>query len=150
MLRAKGYYRSAYPASAYASLVSVHRDCSHAAERISLIGDEWAQVRSNKAKVGDYLDLAAELQDATRTLPVVSSAAGRRGSDCAAGGGDPEEKAAMAHGFAARLRPELAKLGPPSAATRRTRAICAPNSLSFSANFGKDPGVLAQASRNCR
>jgi hypothetical protein len=33
------------------------------AERISLIGDEWAQVRSNKAPIGAYLDLVTAVKD---------------------------------------------------------------------------------------
>ena len=32
-------------------------------ERISLIGDEWAQVRADKASVGDYLDLVQAVKD---------------------------------------------------------------------------------------
>ena len=31
-------------------------------ERISLLGDEWAQVRASKAAVGDYLNLVAALK----------------------------------------------------------------------------------------
>ncbi len=32
-------------------------------ERISLIGDEWAQFRANKATTGDYLNLVAAVKD---------------------------------------------------------------------------------------
>ena len=59
----KGYYRSAYPASVYAALVARVETTLTPAERISLIGDEWAQVRANKAPIGDYLDLVAAVKN---------------------------------------------------------------------------------------
>ena len=58
----KGYYRTAYPPADYATLASQVESGSHPTERISLIGDEWAQVRANKATVGDYLNLVAALK----------------------------------------------------------------------------------------
>ena len=58
----KGYYRSAYPPSVYAALVAGVETSLTPAERISLIGDEWAQVRANKASVGAYLDLVAAVK----------------------------------------------------------------------------------------
>jgi aminopeptidase N len=67
----KGYYRSAYPAGVYAALVSSIETALTPAERISLAGDEWDQLRANKAKVGDYLDLAAALKT-DRNAPVLS------------------------------------------------------------------------------
>jgi hypothetical protein len=83
----KGYYRSAYPASVYAALVAGIETALTPAERISLIGDEWAQVRSNKAEVGDYLDLAGALK-ADTSATVVSSALGGVDAIAAAGGGN--------------------------------------------------------------
>ena len=44
----KGYYRSAYPPSAYAALVAQVETALTPAERISLTGDEWAQVRARQ------------------------------------------------------------------------------------------------------
>jgi aminopeptidase N len=73
----KGYYRSAYPPSVYAALVAQVETASRPAERISLIGDEWAQVRANKAPSATYLDLAAAVK-ADPGAEVVGSCSGRR------------------------------------------------------------------------
>ena len=58
----KGYYRGAYALGQYADLVSHAESDLTPPERISLLGDEWAQVRVKQAKVGDYLDLVAALK----------------------------------------------------------------------------------------
>ena len=50
-------------------------------ERISLAGDEWAQVRANKATVGDYLNLVAALKS-DPSAEVFSNSAGRLGTIC--------------------------------------------------------------------
>jgi aminopeptidase N len=58
----KGYYRSAYAPAQYAALVATVETGLTPEERISLTGDEWAQVRADKATVGDYLNLVAALR----------------------------------------------------------------------------------------
>ena len=57
-------------------------------ERISLAGDEWAQVRADKATVGDYLDLVAALK-ADPNSEVLSNALGGVGRDCGSCGRHP-------------------------------------------------------------
>ena len=49
-------------------------------ERISLTGDEWAQVRANRATAGDYLDLVAALK-ADPNAEVIGNAIGRHKRD---------------------------------------------------------------------
>ena len=71
----KGYYRTAYPPAQYATLVAHVETGLTPAERISLAGDEWAQVRANKATVGDYLNLVAALK-ADPNAEVLSNAIG--------------------------------------------------------------------------
>jgi aminopeptidase N len=61
--KGKGYYRSAYAPDEYANLVAHAEAGLTPAERISLAGDEWAQVRANHAPVGDYLNLVSALKD---------------------------------------------------------------------------------------
>jgi aminopeptidase N/puromycin-sensitive aminopeptidase len=142
----KGYYRSAYPPSVYAALVANVETGLEPAERINLIGDEWAQVRANKATVGDYLNLVA----------AVKSDSNANVLGCAIGGVDsiyervaatPEEKAAVSAWIRSTLAPELAKLGPPSesdsANVRELRAAL----FAVLGFYGKDPAVLAQANR---
>ncbi len=61
-----GYYRTSYAADQYAALLAHVETRLEPAERISLIGDEWARVRSDKATVGDYLNLVAAVKDRSR------------------------------------------------------------------------------------
>jgi aminopeptidase N len=76
----KGYYRSLYPKAAYADIVGHAETSLTPEERISVIGNEWALTRSDRATVGDYLDLVAAvhndpnamvLDDALRNLSAI-------------------------------------------------------------------------------
>ncbi len=140
----KGYYRSAYFPSAYKALVSKIETSLTAEERISLIGDEWAQARSNKATVGDYLDLAAAVKD-DPNAPVLSTALGGVDAIAARVAATTEEKDAIAAWMRETFGPEYARLGIPSQGdSANIRAL---RSLLFSVlgYYGKDPGVLKQA-----
>ncbi len=75
----KGYYRSTYPADVYDALVAKVETALSPTERISLIGDEWAQVRANTATVGDYLNLVGAVK-ADPSAEVIDSALGGVGS----------------------------------------------------------------------
>jgi aminopeptidase N/puromycin-sensitive aminopeptidase len=140
----KGYYRSSYPSSVYNALVAAAETTLTPVERISLIGDEWAQVRSNKATVGDYLNLVTALK-ADPNAPVVSSALGGVNAITAQVAATPEEKAALAAWIRRTFAPEYAKLAPPSPDdapnTRELRAQL----FGLLGYHGKDPAVLAQA-----
>jgi aminopeptidase N/puromycin-sensitive aminopeptidase len=139
-----GYYRSAYPPSVYSALVSGIETALAPTERISLAGDEWSQVRADKATVGDYLDLAAALK-ADPNSEVLSNALG--GVDAIADrvAATPDEKAALAAWIRRTFGPAYAKLGPPSPSdTANTRAMRA-MLFSVLGHYGKDPAVLTQA-----
>src|ERR1039458_10319537 len=140
----KGYYRSAYTPGVYAALVSGIETSLPPTERISLTGDEWAQVRANKAKVGDYLDLAAALK-ADPNAEVLSNALGGVDAIMERVAATPEEKAALAGWMRRTFGPGYAKLGPSSPGdTLNTRAMRA-QLFSVLGYYGKDPAVLAQA-----
>jgi aminopeptidase N/puromycin-sensitive aminopeptidase len=140
----KGYYRSAYPPSVYASLVANAETDLSPTERISLTGDEWAQVRANKATVGDYLNLVAALKS-DASAEVVGSADSGVEAIYDRVAGTAEEKAAIADWLRTTFTPEYAKLPPPSDAdssnTRELRAHLF-GTLGY---YAKDPAVLAQA-----
>jgi len=140
----KGYYRTAYPPSVYATLVANIETGLAPTERISLIGDEWAQVRSNKAPVGSYLDLATALKS-DPNAEVLSNAIGGVDAIYDRVAGTPEEKAALAAWIRSTFAPEYAKLGTPSPGD-------SPNTIDLRAHlfellgyYGKDRAVLAQA-----
>ena len=140
----KGYYRSTYPASVYATLVEhVETDLSPT-ERISLAGDEWAHVRSDKATVGDYLNLVTALK-ADPNAEVLGSALGGVNSIYERVAGTAKEKAALAAWMEHTFAPEYAKLAPPSDKdspnTREMRA----HLFGLLGYFAKDPEVLAEA-----
>ncbi len=59
----KGYYRAQYPKPVYDSIVAHAESSLTPEERISLLGDEWAMMRSGHGTVGDYLDLVGALRN---------------------------------------------------------------------------------------
>ena len=142
----KGYYRSAYAPSVYAALVAGVETSLTPTERISLTGDEWAQVRANKATIGDYLNLVSALK-ADSNAQVLSNALGNVDSIVERVAATPEERAALAAWIRLNFAPQLAKLGPPSDSdspnTREMRAQL----FGVLGYFGKDPAVLAQANQ---
>jgi aminopeptidase N/puromycin-sensitive aminopeptidase len=142
----KGYYRSAYPPSIYAALVANVETRLIPAERIRLIGDEWAQVRANKATVGDYLNLVTAVKSDSSSEVVGSALAGVY-TIYERVAATPEEKAALSAWIRNSFSPEYARLGVPSendsANTREMRSQLF-NLLGY---FGKDPAVIAQANQ---
>jgi aminopeptidase N len=73
---ADGYYRTAYPSDVLRALApSVSTDLT-AAERLSLLDDEWAMMRSGRHRVSDYLTLATGL-GRERTSGVLEEVANR-------------------------------------------------------------------------
>jgi aminopeptidase N/puromycin-sensitive aminopeptidase len=138
-----GYYRTAYTPGDY-SAITAHLETSLApAERISLIGDEWAQVRADKATVGDYLNLVSAVKDDTNA-DVISSALDGLSAIRERVAATPQEKAALETWFRQNFEPEYEKLGPPSATdapnTKQLRAI-----LFAALGDADDPQTLAQA-----
>jgi aminopeptidase N/puromycin-sensitive aminopeptidase len=142
----KGYYRSAYTPKVYAALVASVETALTPAERIRLIGDQWAQVRANNAAIGDYLDLVSAVK-ADSNSDVVSKALEGVNTAYVRLASTPEEKDALSAWIRVTFGPEYAKLGAPadtdSANTRELRAQL----FGVLGYYGKDPAVLAQANR---
>ncbi len=140
----KGYYRTAYPAEVYEKLVAHVETDLKPAERINLIGDEWAQVRANKATVGDYMDLVSAVK-ADHSAAVLGSALGNVNTVYQRIAATQEERDGIAAWLRATFSAEYAKLGPPSEMdTPNTRELRA-RLFGVLGYFGKDPAVLAQA-----
>ncbi|MGD0348172.1 MAG: M1 family aminopeptidase [Terracidiphilus sp.] len=142
----KGYYRSAYAPAQYAALVAQVETGLTPEERISLTGDEWAQVRANKATVGDFLRLAAALS-ADPNAYVLASSNGNVGVIADMIASTKEERDALAAWIRRTYAPQYAKLGVPapgdSANTRELRAQL----LSLLTFRGKDADLELQARR---
>ena len=109
----KGYYRSAYAPAQYADLVTHAESTLTPSERISLLGDEWAQVRSNKATVGDYLNLVAALKS-DPSAEVFSNAVGRIGTIADKVAATKEERDELAAWVQRNFAPAYYRLGPPA------------------------------------
>ena len=139
-----GYYRSTYAPAQYKQLVAQVETTLTPSERISFIGDAWAQLRANKLSAGDYLDLvgAVKSDGNAEVLSTALTGVGVIDSRVAA---SPDEKQALAAWVRAMLAPEYARLGPPRPAdspnTRELRAQLF-GALGF---YGNDPVILAQA-----
>jgi aminopeptidase N/puromycin-sensitive aminopeptidase len=140
----KGYYRSAYTPSAYASVVAQVETKLTPAERISLIGDQWAQVRSNKVPIGAYLDLVAAVKTDSGAEVLSEATSGVRAA-YARVASTTDERDTLASWIRSTFAPEYAKLGLPAGAdssnTRELRAEL----FGLLGYYGKDPTVLAQA-----
>jgi aminopeptidase N/puromycin-sensitive aminopeptidase len=139
----KGYYRTSYAPEDYAALASSIESSLSPAERISLIGDEWARVQAGESKVGNYLDLISAVKDDTNYAVISTAFDGLRGitSQVAA---TPQEKSALEEWFRAAFGPAYTKLGAPSSGdspdTKQLRALL------FSAlGNANDPKIVAEA-----
>jgi aminopeptidase N/puromycin-sensitive aminopeptidase len=140
----KGYYRSAYPPSVYAALVANVETGLTPAERISLIGDEWAQLRANKAAVGDYLNLVAAVKS-DPNAGVISSALGGVNTIYERVAATADEKAAVSAWIRTTFSPEYARLGAPSEGDSTNTRELRSQLFGVLGYYGKDPAVLAQA-----
>jgi aminopeptidase N/puromycin-sensitive aminopeptidase len=140
----KGYYRSSYPADVYAKLVANVESGLSAEERISLIGDQWAHVRANKAPVGSFLDLVTAVKD-DKSGTVLDSAFSGLSAINARLASTPEERAALAAWVRRTFKPALDRLGPPSASdspeTKQLRAAL----FGTLGTVGQDPAVIAES-----
>ena len=139
----KGYYRTSYAPSDYSALASHIESSLSPSERISLLGDEWAQVRANTATVGDFLNLVAAVKD-DPNANVVSSALDGLGAIRERVAATPEEKNALEAWFRRNFAPQYARLGPPSAGDSPNKKQL--RALLFAAlGDAKDQQVLAEA-----
>ena len=140
----KGYYRSAYAPAQYAALVAEVETGLTPEERISLTGDEWAQVRADKATVGDYLTLVAALSSDANT-DVLSNAVDNVDAIGDGVASSKAERDALAAWIRRTFAPVYAQLGDASANDtphqRESRAYL----FSVLAGDGKDANLRAQA-----
>jgi len=140
----KGYYRTAYTPTQYASLVAGVETALTPGERISLIGDEWVQVRANKSTIGAFLDLVGAAKADPNAI-VISAALGGVGAAYTRIAATSEEHERLSAWIRATFAPQFAKLGAPansdSPNTRELRAQL----FGLLGYYGKDPAILDQA-----
>jgi aminopeptidase N len=140
----KGYYRSTYPSDVYAKLVANVESGLNPEERISLLGDQWAQVRANKAPVGSYLDLVAAVKDDSSGEVIGEALDGVRSSYARIATSETERNQLSAW-VEKTFRPVLDKLGSPSASDTPEKTELRAALFGVLGTIGKDPTVIAQA-----
>jgi aminopeptidase N len=140
----RGYYRSAYAPGQYAALVAQVETGLTPEERISLTGDEWAQVHADKATVGDYLNLVAALRS-DPSSDVLANAVDNVSVIADDVASTKEERDALAAWMRRTLVPVYAQLGNASASDTQHQRELRAYLFSILADQGKDPGLKAQA-----
>jgi aminopeptidase N len=140
----KGYYRSAYPASVYGALVAGVETRLTAGERISLIGDEWAQVRANKATAGGYLDLVGAVKD-DQNADVLADAFGGVTAIVQRVAATAEEREGLGAWVRSSFAPEYAKLGSPSQSDSPNTRELRGQLFGVLGYYGNDPAILSEA-----
>jgi aminopeptidase N len=141
---AKGYYRSSYPKAIYRDILA-RAETLAPEERIILIGDQWALMRSGVATVGDNLDLAAALRNDPdpvvlgKVLSTISEIADRIATD--------DERTDLRAWIRKQFTPVYRTLGPAPAGKdiepqnkQQMRAL-----LFVALGDAKDPAVMAEA-----
>jgi aminopeptidase N/puromycin-sensitive aminopeptidase len=140
----RGFYRSAYPADKYEQLVKQVETGLKPTERISLIGDEWAQVRADKATVGDYLNLVSAVKS-DENAEVISNALSGVGSIYSRVAATKEEQDRLGAWIRNTFSDEYAKLGPPAEGDSPNKRELRATLMRTLGGFGKDPKVIEQA-----
>ena len=109
----KGYYRTAYTPAEYSAIASHIESSLTPSERIILIGDEWAQVRADKANVGDYMNLVASVKDDPSSEVVGAAIGGLSVVDMRIAATEAE-KSELDSWIRQNFEPAYSRLGPPS------------------------------------
>ena len=138
----KGYYRTLYTPQQYSAIVAKAETALTPPERIGLLGDRWALVRSGQATVGGYLDLVLALkQDPNAAvLDLVHRQLEKVDSDIAT----DEDRAEFAAVVRRQFGPVYAALGSPVKGEPFDRQQLR-GTLFEMLGAARDPAVLAQA-----
>ncbi len=140
----KGYYRSTYPADVYGKIISNVESGLTPEERISLLGDVWAQVRADKMGVGDYLNLAAAVKDDT-SASVIQTALSAVGTIDDQIASTDEEHKALAAWVLKNFKPAYGRLGKASDSDSPEKKELRAALFGALGTIGEDPGVISEA-----
>lgn len=140
----KGYYRSAYAPAQFKSLVDHVESDLTPIERISLTGDEWAEVQANKGSVGDFLSLVTVLKTDPESQVLATVFASLDDIDDQLASTN-EEHAALHRWIRENFAPVYARLGPPSKDDSANKRQLRARLLSLLGYRGDDPQIVAEA-----
>jgi aminopeptidase N len=142
----RGYYRFALPDDVYAKALAGVETNLTPEERISLLGDEWAGVRSNHDSVGDFLNLVAAVKD-DDSAAVINTAIGPLGAIDGRIASTPQEHQELAAWAVHTFKPAYARLGAPSAADSPDKKELRSALFGVLGTIGKDPDVIAESKK---
>ncbi|HTH52358.1 MAG TPA: M1 family metallopeptidase [Edaphobacter sp.] len=140
--KAKGYYRTVYPAGQLKEIVANAENRLTAPERIGLLGDRWALVRSGEAKAADYMDLVLALKKDSSGLVMGTSLDGVMAIDSKIA--TTADRAKLAAILRQEFEPIYTALGHPAAGESYDRQQLRAELMAI-LGLVKDPVVLAQA-----
>jgi aminopeptidase N/puromycin-sensitive aminopeptidase len=139
---ARGYYRSEYSKDEYRQIV-VHAETELLPqERISLLGDEWALMRSGNGTVGSFLDLVEALHT-DRNADVVDSALARI-SSIRSQIATPEQRKELDAWIQREFGPVYRAL-PPAAASDSPDMRELRGALFVHLGYARNPAIVAEA-----
>ena len=143
---ARGYYRSGYGSAALREVDGVAEQDLDPAERIRLLGDEWALVRVGRDSIGDFLQLAGALKN-DQTSAVMQVLGGRLayiGRHLVNDSDRPQFQAWVRD----LLQPLAQELGwQPAANESQQRRTLRATVIGILGETGRDPAVLAEAGK---
>ena len=140
----RGYYRFALPDDVYAKVLAGVETSLTPEERIAMLGDEWAGVRSNHDAVGDYLNLVAAVKDDT-SAAVIDTAIGPIQTIDGRIATTPQEHQALAAWVVRNFKPAYTRLGAPSADDSPDKKELRSALFGVLGVIGKDPDVIAES-----
>jgi len=142
----RGYYRFALPDSVYAKVLADVETSLTPEERIGLLGDVWAGVRSNHDAVGDYLKLVTAVKDDASSA-VIATAVTPIGTIENRIANTPQEHAALAAWVVRTFKPVYTRLGAPAASDTPDKKELRSTVFGVLGSVGKDPDVIAEAKK---
>ncbi|MBS1820692.1 MAG: ERAP1-like C-terminal domain-containing protein [Acidobacteria bacterium] len=139
---AKGYYRTAYTSDQLAAITASAETGLSAPERITLIGDRWALIRSGQGTVDQFLDLALALKGDSSSSVVGAALDKVRSIYTRVATSSDRER--LAEVLRREFAPVYASLGQPAKGESYDRQQLRAELMSI-LGTAKDPGVLAEA-----
>ena len=139
-----GYYRSAYPDESFKQLVKTAENKLSPTERMSLVGDQWAEVQAGLVPVSRYLELAEALRNDQESQLIAQIHENLEGlSDRIAA--TPAERTALAAWVRKNFGPAYATLGAPAATDSPNRRVLRAELLELVGDLGNDAALQTQA-----
>ncbi len=140
----KGYYRSKYSDETYKQLIDHFESDLKPAERISVLGDEWALTQAAQATIGNYLDLVAAVSN-DASAGVIGSVITSLSSIDARIASTPEQRSKIADWVRSHFAGSYEKLGAPQKDDSPQKRELRAELLTLVAGLGRDSNAIAQA-----